>query len=147
MRLAAGFMIVVGLGSVILGAETAPAQVPEGGYEVHDKRRPQPPVVTPPTASTQEQPGQPPSDAVVLFDGKDLSHWSSVKEPGKPAPWKIVDGVIETVAKSGYIRSNDEFADCQAHVEWFVPPGTPGNSQGRGNSGVFLMGLYEVQVL
>src|SRR3954452_3958037 len=116
---------------VALAADSEPAAVPEGGYEVHDKRRPQPAAVMPPTASTQEQPGSPPSDAVVLFDGKDLSKWSSVAKPGEPAPWKVVDGTIETVAKSGYIRSNDEFADCQVHVEWFEPTGTPGKSQGR----------------
>src|SRR4051794_5194792 len=97
-------------------APSAPAAPPEGGYEVHDKRRPQPAVVTPPTPSTQEQVGKAPSDAVVLFDGTDLSKWSSVKTPGQPAPWKVVDGDIETVAKSGYIQSNEQFADCQAHV-------------------------------
>ena len=121
--------------------------VPDGAYEVHDKRRPQPAVVVPPTASTQDQPGAAPSDAVVLFDGKDLSKWSSVKDAGQPAPWKVIDGTIETVAKSGYIQSVEKFADCQVHVEWLEPVGTPGKSQGRGNSGVFLMGLYECQVL
>src|SRR4051812_39422047 len=142
MRWVAAAWIVVGISAAFAPAQqtaqqtTAPSEAPEGGYEVHDKRRPQPPIVTPPTPSTNDQPGTPPSDAVVLFDGKDLSKWSSVAKPGEPAPWKVVDGTIETVAKSGYIQSNDQFADCQAHVEWFEPTGTPGKSQGRGNSGV-----------
>ena len=157
----ANFVVVmlVSLASITIAAET----VPEGGYEVHDKRRPQPQAVTPPTPSTQEQPGKPPSDAVVLFDGTDLSKWSAgvpfdAADPAKwiaardeakekPAPWKVVDGVIEVAPKTGYIQSKDEFADCQVHVEWREPEGLTSKSQGRGNSGVFLMGLYEVQVL
>ena len=143
-QMAVGAMVVT-LGSVSLYAE----QPPEGGYEVHDKRRPQPVAVTPPTPSTQDQAGKAPSDAVVLFDGSDLSKWVSAKEEtkGQPAPWKVVDNVIEVVPKSGYIQTKDEFADCQLHVEWLEPAGLTSKSQGRGNSGIFLMGLYEVQVL
>ena len=136
---------LVALGSVVMAAET----VPEGGYEVHDKRRPQPVAVTPPTPSTQDRAGKAPSDAVVLFDGTDLSRWVSAKEEtkGQPAPWKVIDGVIEVVPRSGYIQTKDEFADCQVHVEWLEPEGLTSKSQGRGNSGIFLMGLYECQVL
>ena len=117
------------------------------GYEVHDKRRAQPPVVTPPSPSTQEQAGKAPSDAVALFDGTDLSNWKSEKGGDAPAPWKVVDGSIEIAAKTGAIVSKDQFADCQLHVEWMEPQGITGKSQGRGNSGIFLMGLYELQVL
>jgi len=116
------------------------------GYEAHDARRPQPRVVTPGTFSTQDEPGKPPSDAIVLFNGKDLSNWESVNGGG-PAPWKVVDGVIECTPKSGYIRTKQEFGDVQLHVEWMEPQGMTGRSQGRGNSGVFLQGQYEIQVL
>ena len=127
------------------GAAAAQQQVPEGGYEVHDKRRPQPAVVTPGTFSTQEQPGTPPSDAVVLFDGKDLSKWQSAK--GGDAPWKVDNGALVVEPHSGMIQTKEQFADVQLHVEWMEPEGIKGRSQGRGNSGIFLMGLYELQVL
>ncbi len=115
-------------------------------YEPHDGRRPQPTVITPAVASTQDQVGKAPSDAIVLFDGKDLSQWESAKTGGE-APWKVVDGVIECTPGSGYIQTKQKFADAQVHVEWREPEGLQGRSQGRGNSGVFLQGLYEVQVL
>ncbi|MFL5256962.1 MAG: DUF1080 domain-containing protein [Rhodopila sp.] len=114
-------------------------------YEVHDGRRPQPTVVTPGTASTQDQPGIPPSDAIVLFDGKDLSRWESAKGGG--APWQVVDGHLQCVPGSGDIQTRQQFGDMQLHVEWLEPPGTEGRGQERGNSGVFLQGLYELQVL
>ncbi|MEW5900336.1 MAG: DUF1080 domain-containing protein [Acidobacteriota bacterium] len=86
-----------------------------------------------------------PSDAVVLFDGKDLSQW----EDGKagPAKWKVESGYMEVVAKTGSIRTKRGFGDCQLHVEWATPAAVSGEGQGRGNSGVFLMDIYEVQVL
>ena len=114
-------------------------------WAVHDDNRPQPPVVTPGTCSTQEQAGKPPSDAIVLFDGKDLSKWESDK--GEPTKWVVKDGAMECVPGSGYIRTKDQFGDCQLHVEWAAPKDVKGDSQGRGNSGVFLMGVTEVQVL
>ncbi|HEX4545451.1 MAG TPA: DUF1080 domain-containing protein, partial [Candidatus Acidoferrum sp.] len=95
--------------------------------------------------STQESPGRPPSDAVILFDGKDLSKWSH--KDGSPAKWKVANGYLETVPKTGYIYTRDAFGDCQLHVEFDEPVPPQGESQGRGNSGVFLMGLYEIQVL
>jgi hypothetical protein len=114
-------------------------------YEVHDGRRPQPTAITPGTVSTQDQPGKPPSDAIVLFDGTDLSRWESVK--GGDARWNVVDGHIQCVPGSGDIQTRQQFADVQLHVEWREPPGTEGRGQERGNSGVFLQGLYEMQVL
>lgn len=123
----------------------AVAQEPQGGYEVHDKRRPQPPVVTPGSFSTQDKPGAAPSDAIVLFDGKDLSNWKA-KRGGGEAQWTVENGEL-VVARGGSIVTRGEFGDAQLHVEWMQPKGTGGRSQGRGNSGVFLMGLYEVQVL
>jgi Domain of Unknown Function (DUF1080) len=114
-------------------------------WKIHDLNRPLPPVVEPGTASTQDAPGRAPSDAVVLFDGKDLSRW--VDSDGKPARWKVENGYIEIMAKTGNISTRDSFGDCQLHVEFAEPSPGEGESQERGNSGVFLMGLYEIQVL
>jgi len=116
-----------------------------GKWEIHDRTRPLPPVITPGTASTQEAPGKPPSDATVLFDGKDLSKWHS--EGNAPAKWKVGDGYFEVVAKTGVLTTNQAFGDCQLHVEWAAPDPPQGTDQDRGNSGVYLMGLYEIQVL
>ena len=88
---------------------------------------------------------EPPSDAIVLFDGKDLSKWRAVDHEG-PAKWEVKDGYVE-VNGTGSIRSKDEFADVQVHVEWATPSEVKGESQGRGNSGVYLQGRYEIQVL
>jgi len=118
--------------------------IPGSIYKVHDKERPQPRIVSPGTASTQEKAGQPPSDAVVLFDGKDLSKWVGTDGPAK---WKVEKGYMEVVPSSGGITSRDHFGDCQLHVEFAEPSVVKGESQGRGNSGVFLMGRYEIQVL
>ncbi len=93
-----------------------------------------PPVITP-----GETNSQPPSDAVVLFNGKDLSNWKNGEN------WTVKDGVI--FAGKGPITCEEQFGDCQLHIEWSAPSEVKGNGQGRGNSGVFLMGIYEIQVL
>jgi hypothetical protein len=109
----------------------------------HDMQRQRPLVVTPGKLSL---PVAPPSDAIVLFDGKDLTKWRDAE--GGAAKWRVTDdGVMESVPNSGYIFSADKFGDVQLHVEWSAPLPAVGNGQGRGNSGIFLMGLYEVQVL
>ena len=115
--------------------------IPRQSWKVHDSARPQPTVVSPGAESRL-----PPSDAVVLFDGRDLSGWVSVKD-GTPASWKVENGYVEVVPKSGDIRTRAEFGDCQLHLEFATPSEVVGDSQGRGNSGVFLMGRYEIQVL
>ncbi|MEK7678053.1 MAG: DUF1080 domain-containing protein [Verrucomicrobiota bacterium] len=114
-------------------------------WAVHDGNRPQPKIVTPGTFSSPEQPGKPPSDAIVLFDGTDLSKWESSN--GSPAKWLVTNGVMQVAPGSGEIRTKDKFADCQLHIEWAAPQEVKGDSQGRGNSGIFLMGLLEIQVL
>jgi hypothetical protein len=119
--------------------------LPGGKWRVHDGTRPQPKVVDAGTASTQEQPGRAPSDAVVLFEGKDLSRWRDDK--GNPSKWKVEDGAMVMTPGAGTIYSRDEFGDCQLHVEFASPVPAKGESQGRGNSGVFLFGRYEIQVL
>ena len=131
--------------AVVLSAATFSFSQGEMKFKIHDPNRPLPPVITPGTASTQEKPGTAPSDAVVLFDGKDLSKW--VDKDGKPAKWKVQNGYMEVVPGTGNISTRDSFGDCQLHVEFAEPSPAHGESQERGNSGVFLMGLYEIQVL
>lgn len=116
-------------------------------WAVHDRNRPQPKLVTPGTFSSLEQPGKPPSDAIILFDGTDLSKWEADEGQGVPTKWVVKNGAMECVPGSGYIRTREKFGDCQLHVEWAAPTKAEGESQGRGNSGVFLMGQVEVQVL
>ncbi len=119
--------------------------VPGSTFKVHDPQRPWPRVVTPPSASTQDKAGTPPSDAVILFDGSSLSGWTH--RDGAPCRWRLDNGYMEVAPRTGDIFSRDQFGDCQLHVEWAAPAEVVGESQGRGNSGVFLMGRYEVQVL
>src|SRR5260370_36738307 len=114
-------------------------------YQIHDPNRPAPSVIDPGTTSTPEMPGRPPSDAIVLFDGKDLSKWQH--KDGSPAKWKVESGYFEVVPKTGYLYTRETFGDCQLHVEFAEPSPAKGESQDRGNSGVFLQGLYETQVL
>jgi hypothetical protein len=116
-----------------------------GKWQIHDRSRPHPPVVVPGTTSTQEAAGKAPSDAIILFGGKDLSKWHS--EGNTPAKWKVADGYFEVVPKTGSLTTNQAFGDCQLHVEWATPNPPRGTDQDRGNSGVYLMGLFEVQVL
>lgn len=87
----------------------------------------------------------PPSDAIVLFNGKDLSEWTTMK--GDAAKWKIENNSMVVTKRTGDIRSKRGFGDCQLHIEWQSPTLIEGEGQGRGNSGVFFMGQYEVQVL
>ncbi len=130
-----------------LGFEDTP-MLPGLPYHVHDPKRPHPPVVTP-----GAEPGGPPSDAIVLFDGKDLSKWqahpsSITRGGGTGAPeWKVEHGYVEAVPHTGDIITRETFGDCQRHVEWSEPPEVSGTSQARGNSGVILMERYEIQVL
>src|SRR5215470_19866528 len=141
--------IVLALAAAMLNlAQTPPANRPNNdlGYtdtpmlpalpwHVHDPARPHPAVITP-----AAQPGGAPSDAIVLFDGTDLSHWDNPK-------WKVENGYVEVVPNSGDMKTKDKFADVQLHLEFAAPTTIRGNSQNRGNSGIFLQGRYEVQVL
>jgi hypothetical protein len=124
----------------VAGFQDTPLQ-PGGKWHVHDPARPQPPIVTPGTFSEN---AMPPSDALVLFDGKDLSQWRDKKTGGVPA-WKIEDGTM--VSAKGDIQTTNEFGDIQLHLEFREPTPPKGDGQARGNSGVFFMGQYEIQVL
>jgi hypothetical protein len=120
-------------------------QLPNQKWKVHDSARPRPPKVTPGMPLLQEAP---PSDAIVLFDGKDVSQWVSiVKGQSEPARWKVSNGVLETVPNGGRLSTKEKFGDCQLHVEFMIPKEATGAGQGRGNSGVELMSRYEIQVL
>ncbi len=119
---------------------------PGGIYRQGDMQRPRPTVITPPTEKT------PPSDAVVLFDGTDLSKFK--RQPRKDdadtsdmPKWKIENGYAEITPKSGQIETRDKFGSSQIHLEFATPAEVKGSSQGRGNSGVLLQGWGEVQVL
>lgn len=134
----------------LLGMASALPMVaqPDPNWLAHDRLRPQPPVIEPGTASNQEQPGRPPSDAVVLFDGteKTLPNW--VATDGSPTKWVVKEGVLECVKGSGYVRTVQNFGDCQLHIEWTSPVPAEGEGQGRGNSGLFFgLDRYEIQVL
>ena len=106
-------------------------------YHVHDPSRPRPTVITP-----GAQTGAAPSDAIGLFTGADLSQWTTTKQS-----WKVENGYVEVVPNAGDIRTKEKFGDVQLHVEWAAPAVVRGTSQNRGNSGIFLQGRYEVQVL
>jgi hypothetical protein len=106
-------------------------------YRVHDSARPHPPVV-----AAGGAPGNAPSDAVVLFGGQDLSRWTPAR-----GPWKVENGYLEVVPNAGNLTTRESFGDVQLHVEWAAPAAVRGTSQNRGNSGIFLMGRYEIQVL
>ena len=137
-----------------IGYDDTPT-LPDSKWKVHDIDRPHPVVVTPGKTASDA-----PSDAIILFDGKDLSQWYGEKEiasdDGKKkrrvadkdtaARWKVADGHME-VTPTGNIYTKESFGDCQLHIEWQSPAEPKSNSQHRGNSGIFLMNRYEVQVL
>lgn len=123
-------------GSGVFGYTDTPIQ-PWSGFHVHDPDRPAPRKVEPGEFSTQDRVGKAPSDAIVLFDGKDLSRW-------KPNRWKIVDGTL--LATDGPFETVQEFGSCQLHLEWQAPKAQEENIMNRGNNGVFLMGLFEIQI-
>lgn len=112
--------------------------IPGSKWRVHDINRPAPPVVKP-----ARQPGGAPSDAVVLFDGSSTDAFAG--KGGAPCPWKIDDGQL--VVHGGDVWTKESFGSCQLHLEWKSDPATKGNSQEKGNSGIFFMDLYETQIL
>ena len=122
----------------------APAFAQAGGVPARDPTRTE--VWTPVPATVATPVGRAPSDAIVLFDGKDLSAWES--EQGGRVPWRVDDGALTVVPGSKGIRTRQRFCDIQLHVEWRSPSATAGfDGQNRGNSGIFLQELYELQVL
>ena len=129
-------------------------KIPNTDWHVHDPNRPQPTVVVPGSITTAP-PMTPPSDALVLFDGsaRKAANWVHAKD-GRDLEWKVENGWMEVTPGTGDIQTRQEFGDIQLHVEWCAPfeiekdkEGNDRKGQGRGNSGVFLHGMYEVQVL
>jgi len=136
--------------------------LPSGKWHVHDPDRPRPVVVTP--GASFSQGAAAPSDAIILFNGKDLSHWEGEKgdpqwitngeckgldfEGQKTAPqWTLHGNYMQVKPDTGYIHTKEKFGDFQLHLEFAEPAKVSGDSQERGNSGVFLQGIYEIQVL
>lgn len=127
---------------VVNQCDAQPPTAPMISWPIHDTARAQPVVVDPGPASLS---ARAPSDAIVLFDGRDASEWRTTD--GGPSRWKVEKGYMEVVGKAGGIATARAFGDCQLHLEWAAPAQPVGAGQARGNSGVFLMGRYEVQVL
>lgn len=116
------------------------AQGKKGDPALTEVWNPVPPIVSP-GASAQD----PPSDAIILFNGKDFSAWNG--KDGKPVEWTLEGNAMTVKPRSGEIITKQAFGDCQLHIEWRTPAQVKGEGQGRGNSGIFLMGRYELQVL
>ena len=129
-------LAAAGLQDEPVGYDDTPL-LPGSKWRVHDKARPVPPIVRPGDGAAA------PSDAIVLFDGKDLSQWT---DGSKEARWKVENGYME-VNGTGQIQTREQFGDCQLHLEFATPEKVEGSSQGRGNSGLFFFGRYEVQIL
>ena len=131
--------------SPVFSAEEKPGYddgpfLPDSPWRVHDRNRPQPPIVLP---GTGDLGATPPGDALALFDGKNLDEWS--QRDGKPIDQGLDDGTID-VLKTGNIQTRRQFGDCQVHLEWKTPS-EPENRMNWGNSGVFMMGVFEIQIL
>lgn len=133
---------ILTLAAVSLAAANPLTAQSSRDWPIHAPDRPQPRVVD---AGAGALPVPPPGDAIVLFDGRDLSRW--LQGDGAPAKWIVRDGYFEVRPGSGGIVTRDSFPDAQVHIEWMSPAPAKGTGQNRGNSGVFLMGRYEVQVL
>jgi hypothetical protein len=125
-----------------VGYDDTPMQ-PNGKWHIHDGKRPQPKMVKPGGAANMSPIAAPQDATVLIGPGADLSAWQMME--GTPATWKMNSGVLET--GKGFIRTKAEFTDFQLHVEFATPSEVKGDSQGRGNSGVFLLGKFEIQVL
>jgi hypothetical protein len=130
--------VMMGIGSA------AGAQGPATEWPIHSMDRPKPRVVDP---GPYTVPAPPPSDATILFDGSTLDRWRADDSTRGPARWRIVGGAMEVVPGTGPIATKQGFGDVQLHFEWMSPSPGRGSGQDRGNSGVFLMGRYEVQIL
>jgi hypothetical protein len=135
-------LVVLAVFLVAYRCEAQQTPTPTISWPIHDTTRAQPLVVDPGAVTVSSHP---PSDAIVLFDGRDASEWRT--RNGGPSRWKVENGYMEVVGRAGGISTVRAFGDCQLHIEWAAPSQPVGTGQARGNSGVFLMGRYEVQVL
>jgi hypothetical protein len=131
--------IAMNLSFLAFAQQPTPPPMPPQATEFYT---PVPPKITAGTLNSN-----PPSDAIVIFDGSNLNGFVSAKDGSSPAEWLIENGELVVVRGKGDIQSKLAFGDAQFHVEWSAPTTIVGEGQGRGNSGFFLMGMYEVQVL
>jgi hypothetical protein len=135
---------VFAAGMLLVSSFNAMAQKPEDT----EFYTPVPAVVTPGATNQQA-----PSDAIILFNGQNLSHWESVNNPGTPAQWDVANGILTVNKKAGNIQTKEKFEDYQLHLEWRIPADMEGEGQARGNSGLFLASIgsgdagYELQIL
>jgi len=132
--------VPAGLAQQLPNANPNLSYTADGKWKVNDHARPQPPKVAPKSEADLAASAQAPAGAVILFNGKDLSAW-------RPSKWTVENGYVEVVPKTGYLTSLQSFGSCRVHLEWWTPNPPVGNLQMKGNSGVFLMSHYEVQVL
>jgi Domain of Unknown Function (DUF1080) len=139
------FRVVLITISLSMGGFSSVRAQTETKWKAHDRNRPAPTAVDPGAPGTENSPGHAPEDAIVLFDGKDLSKWGH--KDGSAAKWKIADGYFQVVPGTSDIFTRQPFGDMQLHVEFAEPSPPVGEDQDRGNSGVIIMGLYEIQVL
>ena len=137
------FLVLLLISSSVSSQER-PLEQEKEAAGMSEIRVPQPESVVPGVDFCDQSCGAP-SDAIILFDGKDLSHWESVN--GGKAEWPVHEGVFTVDKKKGNIRTVKEFRDFQLHIEWQIPEELEGTEQSRGNSGIFLQGMYEIQVL
>ncbi len=130
-RISIYFLVTISAGSVFAQKDPATTEV----------WIPEPPKVTPGKTGSDA-----PSDAIILFNGSSASAWQQKKD-GSEAKWTVTDNTLTVKAGAGDIQTKQKFGDCQLHIEWRSPAEVKGEGQGRGNSGIFLMGRYELQVL
>jgi hypothetical protein len=145
LSVAAGTLLLAGCqkpNAAPASAATGHWEAPPSKWPPNSDEKPKPPTIDPGPA---QAPAPIPSDAVVLFNGKDLSAWAG--DSGQAAPWTVRDGYMEVVPGSGAIHTRQAFGDMQLHIEYATPTPPHGEGQERGNSGVFLMTHYEIQVL
>lgn len=130
------------IASCVIAPVVVAAQQPvrEGDPKLTEIWQPEPAVVKPGKTAADA-----PADAIVLFDGKSTAAW--LGKDNAAAKWKVEDGAMTVVKGAGDIHTKESFGDCQLHIEWRTPAEVKGDGQGRGNSGIFLMGRYELQVL
>ncbi len=145
-RLVSIIILVLVVCTIVISAEKGENENPlkHDGFKVHDMDQPKPTIIR--AGATDDAP---PSDAIVLFDGKDMSKWNQQSEKAKKAKktWRIVNGAMQPTKGAGTLQTNQPFGSMQLHIEWRTPERVVGTGQGRGNSGVFMMGHYELQVL
>ncbi len=132
------------LASTMAIAQLQPAKMTPESSEIWD---PIPRIVTPGSTSASASGSTAPSDAIVLFDGKNLDNWVSGKDGKATATWTVADNAMTVASGTGDVQTKQEFGDFQLHIEFRTPAVVKGDGQGRGNSGIFMQGLYELQVL